>query len=99
MLPGRSCRQAEAIRAVSYEQQVAALNVCGANIFATGTEITLTLDAERLGNQQALFGEVLNAFYQQFCSYDRFMRLHVRRFGDDSKLRSFAPVHGSQLCL
>lgn len=97
--PARTCRQAEAIRDVRYEQQVAAMQVCGANIFATGTEVTLTLDAESLGNQQALFSEVMNAFFRQFCSFDRFMRLHVRRFGDDTRVRSFKPVHGSQLCL
>ncbi|GGB82417.1 hypothetical protein GCM10011352_05300 [Marinobacterium zhoushanense] len=96
---GRTCRQAEAIRDVRYEQQVAAMHVCGANIFATGTEVTLTLDAESLGNQQALFAEVMNVFFQQFCSFDRFMRLHVRHFGDDANVRSFKPVHGSQLCL
>ncbi|MBY4677080.1 type VI secretion system baseplate subunit TssF [Marinobacterium arenosum] len=96
---GRTCRQAEAIRDVRYEQQVAAMHVCGANIFATGTEVTLTLDAESLGSQQALFSEVMNAFFQQFCSFDRFMRLHVRHFGDDTNVRSFKPVHGSQLCL
>jgi len=96
---GRTCRQAEAIRDVRYEQQVAAMQVCGANIFATGTEVTLTLDADSLGSQQALFGEVMNAFFRQFCSFDRFMRLHVRHFGDDTNVRSFKPVHGSQLCL
>jgi len=95
----RSCRQAEAVRDVRYSHQVAAMNVCGANIFASGTEITLTLDAECLGNQLALFSEVMNGFYKQFCSFDRFIRLHVRQFGDDIEVRSFAPLHGSQLCL
>ncbi|MEH6470522.1 MAG: type VI secretion system baseplate subunit TssF [Halopseudomonas sp.] len=96
---GRDCPQAEAIRDVQYRQQVATLNVCRTNILATGTEVTVTLDAASLGGQQALFAEVLNRFFQQFCSYDRYMQLNVRHFGDDRIVKSFPRVHGSQLCL
>ncbi|MEH6578002.1 MAG: type VI secretion system baseplate subunit TssF [Amphritea sp.] len=96
---GRSCRQAEAVREVNYQQQVAAMNICKQNIFATGTEVTVVLDADIMGGQLALLGEVLNGFFQQFCSFDRFMQVSVRHFGNDSLARNFPRVHGSQLCL
>ncbi|WP_027858905.1 type VI secretion system baseplate subunit TssF [Marinobacterium jannaschii] len=97
--PGNSCRQAETITDVSYRQQVAPMQVAGHNIFATGTEVTVTLDAVALGDQAALLGEVLNGFYRQFCSYDRFIQLQLRHFGSDRSGRSYPRVHGSQLCL
>lgn len=93
------CLQAEAVKAVQYKQQVAAMNVCHQNIFATGTEVEITLDAETLSSQSAVLGEVLNAFYQQFCSFDRFMQVTVSQFGSDGTIKAYPQVHGSQLCL
>ncbi|MFC3152724.1 type VI secretion system baseplate subunit TssF [Litoribrevibacter euphylliae] len=96
--PSESCRQADAVRSVSYLPQVAAMQVCGHNIFASGTEVVVTLDASLLNGQIALFAQVLNALYQQFCSFDRFIQVSVHCFGSDDSKMIFPRVHGSQLC-
>ena len=96
--PTELCRQADAIRNVEYQQQVAAMQVCQHNIFATGTEVTITLEPNLVGGQVALLGQVLNTLYQQFCSFDRFIQVSIRCFGDDESIQTFPRVHGSQLC-
>lgn len=96
---GSICLQAESVRDVAYVQQVAPMNISNQNIYASGTQVTITLDSETLGGQVALFGEVLNGFYQQFCSFDRFMQINIRYFGSDTAVREYPRVHGSQLCL
>lgn len=96
--PTESCRQADAIRTVEYKPQVAAMQVCGHNIFATGTEVLVTLDANVMSGQIGLLAQVLNAIYQQFCSFDRFIQVSVQCFGSDVNKMTFPRVHGSQLC-
>ena len=95
----QSCRQADAIRRVEYRQLVAPVQVREQNIFSVGNEITITLETELLSGQVAVFVQLLNGLYQQFCSFDRFVQLKIRRFGSDSHEIEFAKVHGSQLCL
>lgn len=94
-----SSRQADSIKTVTYQQQVAPMTICGQNIFAPGTEVKVQLDANIMSGQSAVFAAVLNGFYQQFCSFDRFIQVDVSHFGDDRFLQSFPRVHGSQLCL
>ncbi|GAA3924027.1 type VI secretion system baseplate subunit TssF [Litoribacillus peritrichatus] len=96
--PTETCRQADAVRSVVYLPQVAAMQVCGHNIFASGTEVTITLEANLLNGQIALFAQVLNALYQQFCSFDRFIQVNIQCFGSDDSKTEFPRVHGSQLC-
>ena len=93
------CRAAEAVRKVEYLQRVASMTISGQQLFTTGTEVNLTLDSQLLGNQFAVFSQLLNGLYQQFCSYDRFVQLNIQRYGSDASKISFSRVHGSQLCL
>ncbi|WP_261843151.1 type VI secretion system baseplate subunit TssF [Aliamphritea ceti] len=94
-----TCRQADSIKDVSYQQQVAPMTICGQNIFAAGTRVNVVLDAAIMSGQSAVFAAVLNALFLQFCSYDRFIEVDVSHFGDDRFRQTFSRMHGSQLCL
>ncbi|WP_194436117.1 type VI secretion system baseplate subunit TssF [Vibrio fluminensis] len=93
------CPQAYAIKTVSYRHLVAPITISGQSIFASGTEIEVIIDDEVLGVDFAVFAQVLNAVFTQYCSFDRFVQLSVQRFGSDSPGIEFEKVHGSQLCI
>jgi len=97
--PQTLCPQADAIKNVEYQHLVSPMTVMKQTIFASGTEVTVTLDDELMPNQVAVFAQVLNQFYQQFCSFDRFIQLKIKRFGNSQSSIEFNKVHGSQLCL
>lgn len=97
--PNQTCSQADAIKQVEYKHLVAPMSIRQQSVFASGTEITVMLDDEMLGNNIAIFGEVLNQYFQQFCSFDRFMQVKIKRFGNDVESIEYDKVHGSQLCL
>jgi len=84
------------IRDVHFKSQVSAVRISGKNMFSPGTEIEITLDTR--GPYQA-FSEVLNRFFQQFCSFDRYIRLTIRIYGHDGIAKQYPKIHGSQLCL
>jgi len=92
------CQAAEAIREVSYRQEVSTMNVCGQNTFASGTRVRVTVDTDTLDGSFAVLSQVLNSFFQQFCSFDRFIQVNVSQFGNDANQHDFPAVHGSQLC-
>lgn len=92
------CQAAEAIREVSYRQEVSTMNVCGQNTFASGTRVRVTVDTDTLDASFAVFSQVLNSFFQQFCSFDRFIQVSISQFGNDANQHDFPAVHGSQLC-
>ncbi|OUS35701.1 hypothetical protein A9R01_06750 ['Osedax' symbiont bacterium Rs2_46_30_T18] len=96
---GRECPQISSIKKVSYQPKVATIQVCEQPIFTTGSQINVTLDRQLLAGKHSVFSEVLNVFFQQFCSYDRFVQLELKHFGDDSYIKRFDAVHGSQACL
>lgn len=97
--PQTLCPQADSIKNVEYQHLVSPMTVMKQTIFASGTEVTITLDDELIPNQVAVFANVLNQFYQQFCSFDRFIQLKIKRFGNSQSSIEFDKVHGSQLCL
>ncbi len=96
---GRKNQQIAAIKNVTYQPKVATIQVCNQPIFTTGSQINVTLDRQELAGKHSVFGEILNVFFQQFCSYDRFVQLEIKHFGDDTYHKCFAAVHGSQTCL
>lgn len=83
------------IRDVEYRSQVSAIRISGKNVFAPGTEIILTLDTN---SPYLAFCDVLNRFFQQFCSFDRYIQLKIRHYGRDNIVRKYPKIHGSQLC-
>lgn len=93
------CKIADAIKQVSYRHLVAPITLDRQSFFASGTQVTLLLDDDLLGVDFAVVSHVLNAFYLQFCSFDRFMQVTVERFGSDVPGVEFELCHGSQLCL
>lgn len=93
------CALADAIKKVSYRHLVAPLTIDKQSFFASGTQVTILLDDELLGVEFAVASTVLNAFLLQYCSFDRFIQVHVERFGSDVPGIQFAKFHGSQLCL
>ncbi|KJZ14719.1 type VI secretion lipoprotein [Marinomonas sp. S3726] len=97
--PQTLCPQADAIKNVEYQHLVSPMTIMQQTIFASGTEVTITLDDELIANQVAVFAHVLNHFYQQFCSFDRFIQLKIKRFGNSQSSIDFPKVHGSQVCL
>jgi len=88
-----------AIKDLSFKPTVGSVQVGNQSIFSTGCVVMLTLDKRELMTVPHVFPQVINAFLQQFCSYDRFIQLEVRHFGDDSYCLRFEPLQGSQLCL
>lgn len=93
------CNVADAIKKVSYRHLVAPITIDRQSIFASGTQVTVLIDDELLGSDFAVVSSVLNGFYQQYCSFDRFMQVNVERFGSDIPGVEFDKCHGSQLCL
>lgn len=93
------CSVADAIKKVAYSHLVAPVTIGGQSIFSSGTAVTLLLDNELLDSEFAVVGEVLNAFFKQFCSFDRFIQVSIQRFGSDEPGLDFDKCHGSQLCL
>ncbi|MGD8170409.1 type VI secretion system baseplate subunit TssF [Vibrio sp. TRT 21S02] len=91
-----SSSEIQMIRAVEFKSQVAAIRVMGNNIFSPGTEIDITLDTT--GPFHA-FSDVLNRFFQQFCSFDRYIQLTIRIYGRDGIAKQYPKLHGSQLCM
>lgn len=96
---GRDNQQISSIKKVSYQSAVATIQVCQQPIFSTGSQINITLDRQQLAGRHSVFGEILNVFFQQFCSYDRFVQLEIKHFGDDGYCKRFEAIHGSQICL
>jgi len=91
-----SANEIQMIRAVKFKSQVSALRVMGKNVFSPGTEIDITLDTN---GPYLVFCDVLNRFFQQFCSFDRYIQLKIRIYGRDDIAKQYPKVHGSQLCL
>ncbi|MGF1697952.1 type VI secretion system baseplate subunit TssF [Vibrio lamellibrachiae] len=86
----------QTIRTVTFNSQVAAIRILGKNTFSPGTEIDIELDTNAPFH---VFSDVLNRFFQQFCSFDRYIQLNIRIFGRDGVVKKYTKVHGSQLCL
>ncbi|MEZ9233516.1 type VI secretion system baseplate subunit TssF [Vibrio amylolyticus] len=86
----------QTVRTVSFNSQVAAIRILGKNTFSPGTEIDIELDTNAPFH---VFSDVLNRFFQQFCSFDRYIQLNIRVFGRDGIVKRYPKVHGSQLCL
>lgn len=84
------------IRSVSFKSQVSAIRILGQNVFSPGTEIELTLDTS---GPYLAFSDVMNRFFQQFCSFDRYVRLTIKIYGRDGVARRYPKIHGSQQCL
>ena len=97
--PERVCPQADAIKQVSYQHIVSPMRVNQQSIFASGTVVNIMLDDSILSGDIAILGEVLNLYLKQFCSFDRFIQLRIKRFGNDKASIEYEKVHGSQLCL
>lgn len=97
--PNRSCPQADAIKRVEYRHMVAPMTIHQQSIFASGTEVTIMLDDDMMSSHIAILGDVLNQYFQQFCSFDRFIQVKIKRFGNDAASIEYQKVHGSQLCL
>ncbi|ELC0659848.1 type VI secretion system baseplate subunit TssF [Vibrio fluvialis] len=93
------CAVADAIKKVAYNHVVAPLTINGRSIFASGTEVMILIDDELLDSNFAVVSEVLNAYFRQYCSFDRFVQVSVERFGSDEAGIHFEKTHGSQLCL
>ncbi|CAH0539714.1 type VI secretion system baseplate subunit TssF [Vibrio marisflavi] len=84
------------IRSIEFKSQVAAIRILGQNVFSPGTEIEITLDTS---GPYLAFSDVLNRFFQQFCSFDRYVQLRIRIYGRDGIAREYPKIHGSQQCL
>jgi len=97
--PGRVCPQADSIKQVTYQHIVAPMKIKKQSVFASGTIVTIMIDDGMLASNIAVFGAVLNLYLQQFCSFDRFIQLKIKRFGNDTASIEYDKVHGSQLCL
>ncbi|MGF1755126.1 type VI secretion system baseplate subunit TssF, partial [Vibrio makurazakiensis] len=91
-----SSSEIQMIHSVEFSSQVSAIRVLGKNIFSPGTEIEITLDATR---PYLAFADVLNRFFQQFCSFDRYVQVKIRIYGRDGIAKQYTKIHGSQLCL
>ncbi|MCL9783154.1 type VI secretion system baseplate subunit TssF [Vibrio sp. S4M6] len=84
------------IRTVTFKSQVSAIRILGQNVFSPGTEIEITLDTS---GPYLSFSDVLNRFFQQFCSFDRYVQLKIRIYGRDGIAREYPKIHGSQQSL
>lgn len=84
------------IRSVNIRSQVSALRILGKNVFSPGTEIEITLDTAK---GFLVFGDVLNRFFQQFCSFDRYIQLSIKVYGKDGYVKRYPKLHGSQKAL
>ncbi|MFM2589855.1 type VI secretion system baseplate subunit TssF [Vibrio sp. TBV020] len=86
----------QTIREVKLRSQVSALRILGQNVFCPGTEIEITLDTQ---SSFLAFSDVLNRFFQQHCSFDRYIQLSVRVYGRDGFVKRYPKFHGSQYAL
>ncbi|GLT17779.1 type VI secretion protein [Vibrio zhanjiangensis] len=84
------------IHNVSVRSQVSAIRIMGKNVFSPGSEIELTLDTQ---NSFLAFSDVLNRFFQQFCSFDRYIQLSIKIYGRDGIAKQYPKIHGSQLAM
>ncbi|EDL54258.1 MULTISPECIES: type VI secretion system baseplate subunit TssF [Vibrio] len=84
------------INNVKFQTQVSTLRVHNKNVFVPGTEITVELNSEMPYHS---FSIVMNEFFKQFCSFDRYIQLSVNLYGKPQSGLCFAKVHGNQLCL
>ncbi|SON52138.1 type VI secretion system baseplate subunit TssF [Vibrio tapetis] len=91
-----SATEIQMIHAVKFKSLVSALRVLGKNVFSPGTEIEITLDTT---SPYMAFCDVLNRFFQQFCSFDRYVQLKIRIYGRDGIVKQYPKIHGSQSCL
>ena len=91
-----SADEIHSIRSVRIRSQVSALPILGKNVFSPGTEIEITLDTT---SAFLAFSEVLNSFFQQFCSFDRYIQLSVNVYGKDGYVKRYPKLHGSQKAL
>lgn len=73
------------IRTVTFKSQVSAIRILGQNVFSPGTEIEITLDTS---GPYLSFSDVLNRFFQQFCSFDRYVQLKIRIYGRDGIVKA-----------
>lgn len=88
-----SSKWIENIRHIGFKHQVAPIRISGKNIFASGTEILITLNTV---NIYQVFITMLNVFFQQICSFDRFVQLKVYLWGKDDIVKCFPRFHGSK---
>lgn len=86
----------QTIRDVKLRSQVSALRILGKNVFCPGTEIEITLDTQ---SGFLAFSDVLNRFFQQYCSFDRYIQLSIRVYGRDGFVKRYPKYHGSQYAL
>ncbi|USD66346.1 type VI secretion system baseplate subunit TssF [Vibrio sp. SCSIO 43136] len=93
------CHAAEAIKDVQYSHLVAPITINKQSMFTSGTQVTVVIDDTLLEGEFSAFCQVLNVYFQQYCSFDRFIQLSVERFGSDVAGIEFDKCHGSQLCL
>ncbi|MCW8344586.1 type VI secretion system baseplate subunit TssF [Vibrio sp. ZSDZ65] len=84
------------IHNIAFKTQVSTLRVHNKNIFVPGTEIYLELNTDM---PHHAFTLVLNEFFKQFCSFDRYIQLHVSQYGKQHRGITFPKAHGGQLCL
>lgn len=88
-----SADEIQMIRQVHIRSQVSAIRILGKNVFSPGTEIEITLDTP---TGFLAFSDVLNRFFQQFCSFDRYIQLSIRVYGRDGYVKRYPKIHGSQ---
>ncbi|RSD31435.1 type VI secretion system baseplate subunit TssF [Vibrio pectenicida] len=91
-----AAEEVQTIHHVSVKSQVSAIRIMGKNVFSPGSEIELTLDTQ---NGFLAFSDVLNRFFQQFCSFDRYIQLSVKIYGRDGIAKRYPKIHGSQLAM
>jgi len=91
-----SADEIQTIRSVNIRSQVSALRILGKNVFSPGTEIEITLDTT---SGYLAFSDVLNRFFQQFCSFDRYIQLSIKVYGRDGYVKRYPKIHGSQSAL
>ncbi|MGF1747906.1 MULTISPECIES: type VI secretion system baseplate subunit TssF [Vibrio] len=84
------------IHNINFKTQVSTLRVHNKNIFVPGTEIYLELNTDM---PHHAFTLVVNEFFKQFCSFDRYVQLHVSQYGKQHHGITFPKAHGGQLCL
>lgn len=91
-----SSDEIQTIREVNFRSQVSAVRILGKNVFCPGTEIEVMLDSQ---TGFLAFSDVLNRFFQQYCSFDRYIQLSIRVYGRDGYVKRYPKFHGSQCAL
>ena len=82
------------IRNIEFKNQISPMRIQGENVFASGLEILVTLNSIK---SFQLFMLMLNLFFQQLCSYDRYIQLKIYLFGKDDIVKCFPKYHGSKM--